>query len=148
MSERMIFCLGEGRWEKEGEGYQKNNRVFNVQVTAEEFDKITVPKIKLPVARWIEEKEMTDDEKDDNENYKTLGGYLKTLSYQDAWKLAWGEMAEEVKAQFKNIPHFNADIFKKITGIDVSVKETIEIGGIKYDKNDVENALKDIKSIN
>jgi len=142
MSERMLFCLGDGKYESKGEGYQKNNRVFNVQVTEDEFDtiKLNIPTIKLPVTRWIEEKEMTDEEKEENENYKTIGGYLKVLSYQDAWKIAWSEIDSETKEKFLLIPHFNKDIFKNITGIDVEVKEPslsgkevkVEIDGKKY----------------
>jgi len=142
MSERMLFCLGDGKYESKGEGYQKNNRVFNIQVTPEELDtiKLNIPTIKLPVTRWIEEKEMTDEEKEENENYKTLGGYLKVLSYQDAWKLVWSEMNQETKDKFLSIPHFDSKIFKTITGIDVSVKEPslsgkevkVEIDGKKY----------------
>lgn len=117
----MIFCLGEGKYESKGDGYQKNNRVFNVQVTPEEFNEIksNLPNIKLPITKWIEEKDMTDKEKEDNENYKSLGGYLKILSYQEAWKQAWVEMKEENKTQFRNIPYFNSEIFKKITGINI-----------------------------
>ena len=128
MSEKMLFCLGWGRYESKGKGYQKNNMVFNVQVTSEEFGKIKekLPSIKLPICRWIEEKDMTDDEKENNDNYKTLGGYLKKLSYEDAWKQVWSEMKEEVKTQFKNIPHFNASIFKEITGINIE-EEVIEM---------------------
>jgi hypothetical protein len=141
MSERMLFCLGDGKYEKQGEGYQKNNRVFNVQVTEIEFNKIksNVPDIKLPVTKWIEEKEMTDEEKENNENYKTLGGYLKTLSYEDAWKSVWDEMSQEDKAKFLAIPHFDNEIFKEITGIDVNVEPSlsgkevkVEIDGKKY----------------
>ena len=138
----MLFCLGDGKYESKGEGYQKNNRVFNIQVTPEELDtiKLNIPTIKLPVTRWIEEKEMTDEEKEENENYKTLGGYLKVLSYQDAWKLVWSEMNQETKDKFLSIPHFDSKIFKTITGIDVSVKEPslsgkevkVEIDGKKY----------------
>ena len=134
--------MGDGKYESKGEGYQKNNRVFNVQVTEDEFDtiKLNIPTIKLPVTRWIEEKEMTDEEKEENENYKTIGGYLKVLSYQDAWKIAWSEIDSETKEKFLLIPHFNKDIFKNITGIDVEVKEPslsgkevkVEIDGKKY----------------
>lgn len=142
MSERMLFCLGDGKYESQGEGYHKNNRVFNVQVTEDEFNKIksNVPSITLPVTKWIEEDGMSGEEKENNKNYKTLGGYLKTLSYQDAWKLAWSEMDPETKGKFLTIPHFDSEIFKEITSIDMKVKEAslsgkevkVEIDGKKY----------------
>ena len=87
MSERMIFCLGNGRWERSGEGYQKNLRIFNVDVTEEEYNKV---KSSL-----------------DTKNFK--------LPLKELWK----EFTQEEKDFFTSIPHFNKDIFKKITGIDV-----------------------------
>lgn len=117
----MLFCIGDGKYESKGDGYQKNNRVFNIEVSPEEFSKIysSVPKIKLPITKWIEEENMTITENNNNENYKSLGGYLKTLSYKDAWSVAWEEMNQETKDKFLSIPHFNKDIFEKITGIKI-----------------------------
>src|SRR3990167_11009898 len=65
MSERMLFCLGEGKYESRGEGYQKNNRIFNIQVTSDEFDtaKKNMPSFELPIVKWIAKDDMTDDEK-------------------------------------------------------------------------------------
>ena len=37
---------------------------------------------------------------------------------------------------------------KNNTGIELKAKETITIGNRKYDKDEVENALKNIKSLN
>lgn len=119
MSENMLFCIGEGKYEAKGIGYQKNNMVFNVKVTFEEFSKISVPKIKLPFTKWIEEKDMSNNEKKHNKNYRTLGGYLKTLSYKDSWKEIWSELNNETKDKFKSIPHFNKKLFFEITSIDV-----------------------------
>lgn len=126
MSEKMIFCIGEGQHESKGIGYQKNNMVFNVQVTPEEFDKISVPLIKLPITQWIEEKDMSKEEKENNRNYESLGGYLKTISYKDAWKEVWSELDNEIKDKFKAIPHFNSNIFEQITGIKID-KEVEEL---------------------
>ena len=118
----MLFCLGEGKYESKGKGYQKNNNVFNVQITSEEYNKISIPRIKLPLTKWIEEKEMNDKEKENNENYKYLGGYLRVNSYKDSWKEFWSTAEESVKKQFKEIPHFNSEIFEEITGINIEEK--------------------------
>jgi len=108
MSERMIFCLGDGRWESKGDGYQKNNMIFNKQVTEKEWDEIrySLPTIKLPVSRWID------------------GDCLKTMSYKDAWKIAWEEMSKSDKDKILGIKYFDKTIFKKITGIKIDDKKS------------------------
>ncbi len=68
---------------------------------------------------WIDEENMTNDEKEQNPDYKTLGGYLKTFSYKEAWAKMWDELTDEEKQEVKNIPNFDADKFKEITGITV-----------------------------
>jgi len=114
----MLFCLGDGKYESKGYGYQKNNQIFNVQLTPDEWDKIKKPNIKLPVTEWIDKEDMTFQEKKDKPVYKEIGGYLKVLSYKDAWAKWWAENDHE---EILNLPHFDAKIFKKITGIDTSV---------------------------
>ncbi len=134
MSERMIFCLGEGKYEPKGEGYQKNNRIFNVQLTPEEWDEIEQPNIKLPVTKWIDKSDMTTQEKKDKPVYKDLGGYLKVLSYEDAWAEWW---ANNDHQEILDLPHFDADIFKQITGIDVETKLSGKTVKIKLADNQI-----------
>ena len=117
----MLFCLGDGKTESQGEGYQKNNRIFNVDVTSEELSKAksSLPIIKLPVTKWIEKKDMTDEEKENNSVYKQIGGYLERMSYEDAWAEVWKNLSKSDKQKFLDLPHFNTEIFKEITGIEV-----------------------------
>ena len=113
----MLFCVGEGKYESKGEGYQKNNRIFNQQVTSDEFDKArkSRPEFELPIAKWIDKKDMTDEEKNNSSSWEQTGGYLKTLSYKDAWKEA--KMSDEWKKWVKGLPHFSTEIFEQITGL-------------------------------
>ena len=122
MSERMLFCVGEGKYESRGIGYQKNNMVFNRQLTSEQWNKVkeSLPTIKLPIATWVDKKDMTDDEKDNWSSYKQTGGFLKVLSYQDAWKKWWSDAKQEDKDKILKCEYFDADIFKKITGIEAT----------------------------
>ena len=141
MSENMLFCLGKGNGYSEGEGYQKNYRIFNKDVEKSEWEKIknSIPYIELPLTHWIEEKEMTVQEKKDKPVYKEIGGYLKIISYEDAWKQWWNNAKEEDRKKILAIPQFDPMIFKEITGLSIEKSrgldsDIIELNGIKYKK--------------
>ena len=133
----MLFCLGDGKWESKGEGYQKNNRIFNKDVSKEVYDKAisSKPKFELPIAKWVEPKDLPKDGQ--TETAKQIGGLLKTISYKDAWKEAWATASDKYKNWVKNLPNFDSEIFEKITGIKFSdsligQEATVEICGKKY----------------
>ena len=128
----MLFCEGEGRCESKGIGYQKNNHIFNVQVTEEVYSKAinSKPSFVLPLTKWIEKKDMTDDEKKNYTICEQIGGYLKVLSYEDAWKEGWSNASKEFKDWVRGLPNFNKDLFKEITGIDIAECEVVKDGQI------------------
>lgn len=91
------------------------------------------------LTEWVRQKDMMDEEKKNNPTYKATGGYLKTYTYEEAWANFWSKTSEENKQKFYNLPNFDAKVFKKITGIDVSievnkklVEEYLVINGKKY----------------
>ena len=127
MSENMLFCLGEGKYESQGIGYQKNYHVFNKLVEKEEWGKIksSLPTIKLLITHWIYKKDMTDEEKENNSIYKEIGGYLKRFTYAEAWKNWWVQAKQSDKDAIVSIKYFDREIFKGITGIDVEEKKSL-----------------------
>lgn len=72
---------------------------------------------------WISERDMTNEEKEAHPDYKTTGGYNKVLSYKEAWNNCWNSLSDEEKEEVKNIPNFDPEVFKEITGIDVNGQE-------------------------
>ena len=137
----MIFCLGEGRYESKGEGYQKNYRIFNKQLTKEEWEKtkLELPIIKLSLTKWIDKKEMTDKEKENSSAWKEIGGILKIFSYEKSWINWWKEAKKEDKDKILNCKYFDSQIFTAITGIkdfktaNLSGKKvSVELDGVKY----------------
>ena len=69
---------------------------------------------------WINEKYMTDSEKEENSTWKRTGGYLKTIEVTDEDKQKWWDnLDDEDQEEIKSLPNFDKDIFKKITGIEV-----------------------------
>ena len=124
-------------------------RLFNKQ-TDLTWDEIDHPHFDdFYLNKWISEPDMTTNEKKRQADYHVRGGYLKTYGWEEAWANYWRDSDQEEKDKVLNLPNFDPEIFKEITGIDVgkSNKETIEIGGIEYDKNEVEKRLKDIKPV-
>ena len=133
MSEKMIFCLGDGRWESKGEGYQKHLRVFNQDVSETRYDEVkeilTDNQIKITLTKWTDYKELEKSEQ--TATAKQLGGLLKTFSYEDAWLNFWNEATREQKNCILDLPEFDADIFKEITGIDVKKRDSVAEEAIK-----------------
>ena len=69
---------------------------------------------------WINEKYMTDSEKEENSTWKRTGGYLKTIEVTDEDRQAWWDnLDDEDQEEIKSLPNFDKEIFKEITGIEV-----------------------------
>ena len=125
MSEKMIFCLGEGKYESKGAGYQKSLQIFNTPVSEDEYNKtksaLSVKNFKPPMI-----------------TQKQPCGHIRVLSYKDAWKKMWNELSNEDKNFFFTLPHFNAEIFEKITGINPEIKTLsgkeveVKLDGVTY----------------
>ena len=72
---------------------------------------------------WIYSNNMTEEEKKEHPEHETLGGYLKVIPYKDACKLMWDKLDDDEKQAVKEIPYFDAEVFKGITGIDVNEED-------------------------
>lgn len=68
---------------------------------------------------WVYEENMSAEEKEQYPTYKTTGGYLKVFSYKEAWSNLWNNLTDSEKQEIKNIPNFDSEKFKEITGIKV-----------------------------
>jgi hypothetical protein len=101
MSEYQLFCYAESYGKEFTDSYQqKPYRVFNKEISEKEFNKIKIPRIKLDF--------------DSEENY--------TTRYQTAFQKAWDILSVARRQEFYDIPHFNWDIFTKITGVKKILK--------------------------
>ena len=127
---------------------EPNVRMFNKETNLKRDD-ISLPNyMYFNLTEWINIDDMTDAEKEEYPFCKTVGGYLKTLDYKEAWQKAWEGASNEEKEATLKLPNFDADLFFEITGIDVKTKkETIKVGGLEFDKAEVEERLKDLKPV-
>ena len=121
-------------------------RAFNKEtdLTYTEFgNEFGYQDIYLPLNIWIPQSEMTDQEKKDHPFYETTEGYLRTLSYKEAWKEGWAKATQKQKDWYKSLPNFNPEIFYEITGIDIRESEKmIDIGGRKVSEQTILEALR------
>ena len=64
--------------------------------------------------------DMTDEEKAAHPEAKTTGGYLKGRTTADNARKWWAGLSADDRNVILSLPNFDAEIFKEITGIDVS----------------------------
>ena len=82
-----------------------------------------IPHVELKLgAYWVVSSEMTEQQKADHPTHEKTGGVLLKYNhtYHQAWEIAWSEMAQATKDRFLNLPNFDAEKFKQITGIDTT----------------------------
>ena len=114
-------------------------RVFNKPCSRKEWEEADKPSfLYFDLCVWVEEGDMTDEEKKAYPQSHVRGGYLKTLGYKEAFQKSWDEADEEDRAKLFKLPNFDAEVFKEISGIDVTRKadcegRVIEIDGIEYE---------------
>ena len=64
--------------------------------------------------------DMTDEEKAAHPEAETTGGYLKERTTADNARKWWAGLDAADRNEILSLPNFNAEIFKKITGIDIN----------------------------
>ena len=76
---------------------------------------------------FISQDVMTDEEKENHPEYKTIGGYVKVIIVtavdRQKW---WNDLDDADKREVLSLPNFDAKIFKECTEIDVENSEIDE----------------------
>ena len=76
-------------------------------------------RIDLRPTEFILPSNMTDEEKAAHPEWETTGGYLKKLDTSECCHDWWMNLSMEEKCVIQNMPNFDAEIFKEITGIQM-----------------------------
>ncbi len=72
---------------------------------------------------WVSHDTATLEEKEEHKKeIETCGGFLKTLKYKEAFRLAWDKAGKEKHMELLSLPNWNNDIFKEISGIDAEAE--------------------------
>ena len=98
-------------------------RMFN-KMTKKKRNEITIPSwCYFDLAVWVSHDKATDKEKEEHKKeIETCGGYLKTLEYKEAWRIAWDKASKEQHKELLKLPNWNNEVFKEITGIDAEAE--------------------------
>ena len=98
---------------------EPNVRMFN-KMTDKKRDEINIPSwCYFDLTVWVSHDTATEEEKRKHKTeIETCGGYLKTLEYKEAWRLAWDKASKEEHKKLLKLPNWNNEVFKEITGID------------------------------
>jgi len=99
--------------------------MFN-KMTDKKIDEINIPLFcYFDLTVWVSYDTATDEEKEEHKKeIETCGGFLKTLDYKEAWRLAWNKADKEERKKLFDLPNWNNEIFKEITGIDAEAEIT------------------------
>jgi len=125
-------------------------QVFDRPCTTKEWGNAEKPDfIFLHLTKWVSEVNMTDEEKAENPEHETTGGYLKTFTYHEAWANSFNDLTDTEKKQqiklLEALPNFNYSKFVQISGLDYR-KENIglkqKIQSILNNENIVDELVK------
>ena len=107
----------------------KTIRAFNKECSMEDWKNAEKPGFiyDINITEWIDESEMTDVEKEENGSYKITKGYLKKYTYKEAWANAYKKASESDIELLKALPNFDAEVFRDISGIDITVIKVEEM---------------------
>ena len=119
MSEKMIFCLGEGKYEKKGIGYQKNYHAFNKPVSEERYNVI-----------FNYCREVLED--------------LKLELNKNNWSDEWKKVTTEQWNKLAELPEWDKKVVEGIIDFELDLKdEMITLSnGKQVSLSTVEQALK------
>ena len=94
-------------------------RMFNKMTTYKRKD------VKIPywcyfeLTVWVSHDTATEEEKTEHKaEIEICGGFLKPINYKDAWRLAWNKASIEERKELFDLPNWDNQVFKEITGID------------------------------
>ena len=77
---------------------------------------------------WVSHDTATEEEKIEHKTeIEICGGFLKTINYKDAWRIAWNKASIEERKKLFDLPNWDNQVFEEITGIDAETEIAKEI---------------------
>ena len=118
-----------GNWNSgnRNSGYFNTNeppvRIFNAFTEVKKENIVFPMFLYFDLTVWVSHDTATEEEKTKYKTeIETCGGFLKTLEYKEAFRRAWDKASKEEHKKLLNLPNWNNDIFKEISGIDAEAE--------------------------
>ena len=98
-------------------------RIFNKETNVSLHD-IEFPMfLYFDLTVWVSYDTATDEEKKAHKtDIETCGGFTKTVSYKEAFRIAWHKASKEEHKKILKLPNWDNKIFMKISGIDAEAE--------------------------
>ena len=98
-------------------------RMFNKDTKLKRYE-ICIPSFcRFNLTVWVSHDIATDEEKEEHKReIETCGGFLKTLDYKEAWRIAWDRASKEEHLELLKLPNWDNEVFKEISGIDAEAE--------------------------
>ena len=98
-------------------------RIFNKETDISRDDIHFPSFLYFDLTVWVSHDTATDQEKEAHKiDIETCGGFLKTLSYKEAFRIAWDKASKKEHKKLLKLPNWNNEIFKEISGIDAEAE--------------------------
>lgn len=118
-----------GNWNSSdcNSGYFNSNepfvRMFNKDTKLKRYE-ICIPSFcYFDLTVWVSYDTATEKEKEEHKKeIEVSGGFLKTLNYKEAWRLAWNKASKEEHIKMLELPNWDNEVFKEISGIDAEAE--------------------------
>ena len=98
-------------------------RIFNKETNVPRDD-IDFPSfLSFGTTVWTSYDTATDEEKKEHKiDIETCGGFVKEISYKEAFRIAWDKANKEEHKKLLKLPNWNNKIFMEISGIDAEAE--------------------------
>ena len=98
-------------------------RIFNKETNVPRDD-IDFPSfLHFSTTVWVSYDTATDKEKEAHKiDIEICGGFVKEVSYKEAFRIAWDKAGKEEHKKLLNLPNWNNEIFMEISGIDAEAE--------------------------
>ena len=98
-------------------------RIFNKETNISRND-IDFPNfLYFDLNVWVSHDTATDEEKEAHKiDIETCGGFIKTISYKEAFRIAWNKASKDEHKKLLKLPNWNNEIFMDISGIDAEAE--------------------------
>ncbi len=99
---------------------KRNLRAFNKKVDEKLWNEAPKPAcLYFTITEWVNESDMTEEEKDKYTSYKATGGYLRVHDYKEAFTKSVVSATKEERDLIRALPNFDDDVFFEISGCDL-----------------------------